>query len=83
MTGKSTTFEPNAALALYYKGLVLARSGRGEQALTYFKEALVAELEREVPDGMNLRLFRDKIREIEAALFPPQPPSRTHVSPPR
>lgn len=74
MTDRSTTFEPNEAMSLYYKGLVLSRMGHGERALTSFREALVAELERDHPDGLNLRLFRDKIREVETDLFPPEPP---------
>ncbi len=69
MAGKSSTFEPSAAYAHYDKGLVLSRKGCKERALTSFKEALVAELEQTVPDGLNLRLFRDKIREIESDLF--------------
>jgi len=59
-------YDPKAAFAHYYRGLVLTKMGRGERALMSFKEALVAELHRDVPDGMNLRLFRDKIREIES-----------------
>ena len=80
MTDTSTTFELNEAMSLYYKGLVLSRMGHGERALISFREALVAELERDHPDGLNLRLFRDKIREVEAALFPPEPPTANSPS---
>jgi len=75
-------YEPNAAFAYYYRGLVLSRMGRGEPALRSFREALVAELHRDEPDGMNLRLFRDKIRETEEWLTLPRSPRRSPAPPP-
>ena len=64
--------EPSAAFDFYFRGLVLSRMGQRDRALRSFKEALVSELRRAVPDGLNLRLFRDKIREVEKTLTPPQ-----------
>lgn len=75
-------YEANPAFAFYYRGLLLSRMGRGEPALRSFREALVAELERDEPDGMNLRLFRDKIRETEALLTLPRSPRRSPAPPP-
>ncbi len=65
---KLAEYRPEAAFAYYYKGLILSRRGHGERALVSFKEALVAELQQDTPDGLNLRLFRDKIREAEETL---------------
>jgi len=76
-------YEPDAAFAYYYRGIVLSRRGSGERALVSFKEALVAELQQDVPDGLNLRLFRNKIRETEDGLIPPQSPPRSPSPPAR
>lgn len=58
-------YEPDAALAYYYKGVFLSRQNQNEQALNSFQDALAAELRRDVPDGINLRLFREKIQKTE------------------
>ncbi len=76
-------YEPNAAFAYYYRGLVLSRMGQGDRALRSFKEALVSELYRAVPDGLNLRLFRNKIREVEETLIPPQSQPQSPSPPPQ
>ncbi len=81
MSHRLEKYDPEAAFAYYYRGLVLSRMGRGERALRSFREALVAELRRDDPDGMNLRLFRDKIREAEQILPIPQSPPRSPEPP--
>jgi hypothetical protein len=75
-------YESNPAFAYYYRGLLQARKGQVEPALRSFREALVAELQRYEPDGMNLRLFRDQIRETEALLTLPRSPRRSPAPPP-
>lgn len=75
-------YESSPAFACYYRGLLQARRGQVEPALRSFREALVAELYRDEPDGMNLRLFRDKIRETEVLLTPPRSPRRSPAPPP-
>jgi tetratricopeptide (TPR) repeat protein len=76
-------YDPSAAFAYYYRGLVLSRMGQLDRALRSFKEALVSELHRADPDGLNLRLFRDKIREAEATFTSPQSPPQSLSPPPR
>lgn len=60
-------YEPDAALAYYFKGRFQSHLGRNEQALSSFHNALAAELRRDVPNGLNLRLFRESIRKAEGA----------------
>ena len=82
LSNRLEQYEPQAAFAYYYRGLILSRGGRVERALMSFKEALVSELQREDPDGHNLRLFRDKIRETEADLIAPRAPLQSPSPPP-
>ncbi len=59
------TYEPNASLALYYKGRFQFLLERPEEALATFREGLEAESRRDVPKGVTLRLFHETILEVE------------------
>jgi tetratricopeptide (TPR) repeat protein len=64
-------YEPDAALAYYYKGVFQSRQDQNEEALTSFQDSLSAELRRDVPDRLNLRQFREKVRKTEDAITSP------------
>lgn len=57
--------EPDAALAYYYKGKLQLRLERREAALGSFRDALAAELRRDVPERANVRLFTDAMTKTE------------------
>ena len=65
---KLVQYEPDASLAYFYKGVIQSRQDQYEMALDSYQHALAAELRRNVPDGLNLRLFREKIRKTEETI---------------
>lgn len=59
---------PLHSLGHYYLGRVYQRTERPQLAQELYEEALALEMEREVPDGVNLRMYRQALGEVRSQL---------------
>jgi len=58
-------YEPDAALAHYYLGKYNEGLARQERALECYRNALAAELRRDVPKGIYLQAYRRAVEQAE------------------
>lgn len=64
---KLVSYEPDAALAFFYLGKYHAGLDHHELALECYRNALAAELRRDVPKGIFLQPYRRAVEKAEAA----------------
>ena len=64
----AASIHPLDSNVLYYLGYMLEKTGQYERALEYVEAALLSELGKDVPSGVNTRAYRSKIATIQQEL---------------